>query len=99
MFFFNLLPIFPLDGYRIINDLFLTNYGLLKDEVISYIGLILSFLAIIYFYIFHIFGFTIIFAMLFLINYFKLKQIKKQKKVFYNLIEYKLAKLANNKNI
>lgn len=93
MILFNLLPIFPLDGYRLIFDLF--NKNLYVEEVIIYFGILIEVFSLIIFYIFNIYGFIFIFLYLFFLSLSKIRQINLKKKVINYQMKYELSKYLN----
>lgn len=89
MLLFNLIPIFPLDGYRIISELFDNIY---VKEIFVYIGGFILIVILILAFIFSQFGFIIVCIYLMNLNIFKIIEISKQKKLINNQIMYLLYK-------
>lgn len=93
MLVFNLLPIFPLDGYRVVYDLFDLNRNYLFEEILIYISILLLFLLFISLFILKIYGIMVICIYLFYLNSLEFLQIKRKKLInFYNL-KYEISRL------
>lgn len=95
MLLFNLLPIYPLDGYRIIYDLFNIDRKYLFKEIVFYIGVLLLMLGIIIFFIFGYYAIILLFLYLIILNVYKLleekrKTISYQQLMLYDLKKYRL---------
>ena len=90
MIIFNILPIFPLDGYRIISDLIPNN--ILIEEIFLYFSFFILVVLIIIFYSLKIYGFILICLYLFKLTFDKFKQIKIKQNVINTQIKYQLNK-------
>lgn len=89
MLLFNIIPIFPLDGYRIISDLFDNIY---LKEIFIYLGIFITIVILILAFIFSQFGFIIVCIYLINLNIFKIREITNQKKLIKNQVMYLLYK-------
>lgn len=90
MILFNIIPIFPLDGYRIINDL--VNNNILFEEIYLYLSILITIILMIIFYIFKIYGFIFILLYLLKLSIDKLKQTKIRQNVINSQIKYEINK-------
>lgn len=99
MIVFNLFPIYPLDGFRIIRDLITTKDSIIIDELMNYISIIISSLLIIYFYIYRIWGVVLILNFLIILNCLKLKKLHQKKQTIHQIISYDLLKLVHNNKV
>ena len=90
MILFNIIPIFPLDGYRIIEDLI--NNNIIFEEIYLFFSILISIILIIIFYIFKIYGFIFILLYLLKLSINKLKQIKIRQNVINSQIKYEINK-------
>lgn len=90
MFIFNLIPVFPLDGYRILSNL-INNY--LYEELYIYFGIFLLIVIIFISFIFKIYAFIIISIYLIFVNILKLKELYIIKKINrIHVLSYILSK-------
>ncbi len=96
MILFNILPIYPLDGFRIIYDLFVKKNNLFQEEIIYELSCLLNVLGIIYFYIFQLYGFITSVSFLLILNVIKIIQIKKRKKALQKIMMYDLLHFSYN---
>lgn len=99
MIIFNLFPIYPLDGFRIIHDLIVTKDSIIVDEVMNYISIIVCSLFIIYFYIYQIWGLVLILNFLIILNCLNLKKLQQKKQTIHQIISYDLLKLVHNNKV
>lgn len=90
MILFNIIPIFPLDGYRIIEDLI--NNNIIFEEIYLYFSILVSIILIIVFYVLKIYGFIFILLYLLKLSINKLKQIKIRQNVINSQIKYEINK-------
>lgn len=93
----NILPVYPLDGYRIIRDFFGNKENLLIDEIIDYIGIIVSLFLIFFFYMYTCIGFVFLFSVLLLFNIVHLMKIKRRKKMIQQIMMYDILNMTYTK--
>lgn len=99
MIIFNLLPIYPLDGFRIIHDLMNNKDSFLMNEVLHYISILCLSILLIYFYCYRIWGLVLIFNFLIIINGLKLKELYRKKQTIHQIISYDLMKFVHNNKV
>ena len=90
MILFNIIPVFPLDGYRIISDL--VNNNILFEEIYLYLSILITIILMIIFYIFKIYGFIFILLYLLKLSIDKLRQTKIRQNVINSQIKYEINK-------
>lgn len=91
MIIFNLLPVFPLDGYRFIEDLFRLNKRILVKEIFIYGGVIILILIIISTFIMGYYGIICICIYLIYLNILKLLQNRRLEKQYYYQMMYEIT--------
>jgi len=96
MIFFNILPIYPLDGFRIIYDLFVKKNNFFQEELIYALSCFFNVLVIIYFYIFQLYGFIASVSFLLVLNIVKVIQVKNRKKASQKIMMYDLLHFSYN---
>lgn len=100
MICFNLLPIYPLDGYRIINNLFVNfKYRYLIQQIIFLSSLIVCMISIIFSLIFKLYGVIIIFSVLAYMNVVNYIKVQKEEKIKHLVVLYHLNNLKNDEII
>lgn len=100
MICFNLLPIYPLDGYRIINNLFVNfKYRYLIRQIILLSSLIVCMIFIIFSLIFKLYGVIIIFLILVYLNVVNYIKVQKEEKIKHLVVLYHLNNLKNDEII
>ena len=100
MICFNLLPIYPLDGYRIINNLFLFFlYRYLIRQILFLSSLIVCIISIIFSLIFKLYGVIIIFLVLVYLNVVNYIKVQKEEKIKHLVVLYHLNNLKNDEII
>ena len=100
MICFNLLPIHPLDGYRIINNLFVNfKYRYLIQQIIFLSSLIVCMISIIFSLIFKLYGVIIIFSVLAYMNVVNYIKVQKKEKIKHLVVVYHLNNLKNDEII
>jgi len=100
MICFNLLPIYPLDGYRIINNLFVNfKYRYLIQQIIFLSSLIVCMISIIFSLIFKLYGVIIIFSVLAYLNVVNYIKVQKEEKIKHLVVLYHLNNLKNDEII
>lgn len=100
MIYFNLLPIYPLDGYRIINNLFVNfKYRYLIRQIIILSSLIVCMIFIIFSLIFKLYGVIIIFLVLVYLNVVNYIKVQKEEKIKHLVVLYHLNNLKNDEII
>ena len=100
MICFNLLPIYPLDGYRIINNLFVNfKYRYLIRQIIFLSSLIVCMISIIFSLIFKLYGVIIIFLVLVYLNVVNYIKVQKEEKIKHLVVLYHLNNLKNDEII
>lgn len=100
MICFNLLPIYPLDGYRIINNLFVNfKYRYLIRQIIFLYSLIVCMISIIFSLIFKLYGVIIIFLVLVYLNVVNYIKVQKEEKIKHLVVLYHLNNLKNDEII
>ena len=100
MICFNLLPIYPLDGYRIINNLFVNfKYRYLIQQIIFLSSLIVCMISIIFSLIFKLYGVIIIFSVLVYLNVVNYIKVQKEEKIKHLVVLYHLNNLKNDEII
>lgn len=99
MIIFNLLPIYPLDGYRLANDLFNLERRKVLQDVIFYLNLLLILLGIIIFFMFGYYAIILVFVYLAYLNI--LNEIYKRRRYlsYISLMKYQLLNYYKNNNI
>ena len=100
MICFNLLPIYPLDGYRIINNLFVNfKHRYLIQQIIFLSSLIVCMISIIFSLIFKLYGVIIIFSVLAYLNVVNYIKFQKEEKIKHLVVLYHLNNLKNDEII
>lgn len=95
MLIFNLLPIFPLDGYRILTDICKFDKNIYLNEIILYVNSFIILLLLITAFIFKIYGIMVIFIYLFYLNIKKNFQINIKKNINLSLLKYEILNLKD----
>lgn len=90
MIAFNLLPIYPLDGYRLVHDLIVLDRKFLLKEVLFYFDILLLLLGIIVSFMFAFYVFIVLFLYLIFLNSYKLIQEKRRRFSWNHLMSYDL---------
>lgn len=94
MITFNLLPLFPLDGYRFINDLFLVDKKILISEVFILIGLLCILCIIIVSFIMRYYGIILICLYLMYLNIKKLESKRRSRISSYYQMLYEIKRYS-----
>ena len=90
MIIFNILPIFPLDGFRIITDCLRVDENHLLYEILIYLSILINIVLLIYVFIVRYYGLLLIFLYLSYLNLIKLKSLKIRKRQKYLLMLYEI---------
>ena len=100
MIYFNLLPVYPLDGYRIVNNLFANfKYKYLIQQIIFLSSLLICMTSIIFSLIFKIYGVIIIFLVLVYLNIVNYIKVQKEEKIKHLVVLYHLNSIKNDEII
>ena len=91
MIVFNLLPIFPLDGYRFIEDVCILNKKILIKEIFIYGGILILLFVMISTFIMGYYGIIAICIYLIYLNILKLLQNKRLEKQYYYQMMYEMT--------
>lgn len=94
MIFFNILPIFPLDGYRIVFDLFGKHTHI--QLLCVYIGILFLVPFFLVGFFFRYYGWCIIALALGIMNYRKIKSLQKQQMIEQYVIMYELSSFGHH---
>lgn len=95
MIAFNLFPIYPLDGYRFLNDLFKLDKNYIVREIFFYLGILILVLGIIISFMFKYYATIILFLYLISLNCYKMileyqKRFSYRQLMYYDLNKYRL---------
>ena len=91
MIVFNLLPIFPLDCYRFIEDVCILNKKILIKEIFIYGGILILLFVMISTFIMGYYGIIAICIYLIYLNILKLLQNKRLEKQYYYQMMYEMT--------
>lgn len=94
MICFNILPIFPLDGYRIVFDLVEKNTHI--QLLCIYIGILLLVPFFLMGFFFRYYGWCILAATLGMMNYRKIKSLQKQQMIEHYVMMYELSSFGHH---
>lgn len=94
MIFFNILPIFPLDGYRIAFDLMGENTHV--QLLCIYIGILLLVPFFLIGFFFQYYGWCVIAIILGIMNYRKIKSLQKQQMIEHYVMMYELSSFGHH---
>ncbi len=91
MILFNIMPIFPLDGYRFLNDLLHLDKKPYLEEIILTLGIGLLLILLIIFLLFKFYGLIIVLIYLIYLNLHKIKKNKNLTALYYQQMMYEMS--------